>query len=89
MDKTEVTRKPKKVLLGQVVSTKSDKTAVVSVERHQKDRLYRKTMKRHKRYIAHDEQNECSVGDTVEILPCRPLSARKRWRVRKIVKKAQ
>jgi len=78
-----------KVLLGNVVSTAMHKTAVVEVERRATHPLYKKTMRRHKKYLAHDEANECSVGDRVEILPCRPLSARKRFRVFRIVKKAE
>ena len=71
-----------------MVSTAMDKTAVVQVERRAKHPLYRKTLRRHKKYLAHDENNECTVGDVVEILPCRPMSARKRFRVFRIVKKA-
>lgn len=78
-----------KALVGCVVSTAMEKTAVVEVERRATHPLYKKIVRRHKKYMAHDEQNECSVGDTVEILPCRPLSARKRFRVFRIVKKAE
>ena len=78
-----------KGLVGNVVSTAMHKTAVVEVERRAKHPLYKKTIRRHKKYLAHDEGNECSVGDRVEILPCRPLSARKRFRVFRIVKKAE
>ncbi len=78
-----------KTLTGAVVSTDMEKTAVVRVERIKKHPLYKKTMKRHKKYLAHDEQNSCTVGDVVEITPSRPLSKRKRWLVYRIVKKAQ
>lgn len=75
-------------LVGAVVSTAMDKTAVVQVERRAKHPLYKKTIRRHKKYMAHDESNECNVGDVVEILPCRPMSARKRFRVFRVVTKA-
>lgn len=75
-------------LVGAVVSTAMDKTAVVQVERRAKHPLYKKTIRRHKKYMAHDESNECNVGDVVEIMPCRPMSARKRFRVFRVVTKA-
>jgi small subunit ribosomal protein S17 len=77
-----------KGMVGAVVSTAMDKTAVVQIERRATHPLYHKTIRRHKKYLAHDERNECTVGDVVEILPCRPLSARKRFRIFRIVKKA-
>jgi len=86
--KTEVAHKQKS-LTGSVVSTAMDKTAVVEVERLKKHPLYKKTMKRHKKYLAHDEENACTVGDVVEIIPSRPLSRQKRWAVYRIVQKAQ
>ena len=78
----------RKGMVGNVVSTAMDKTAVVQIERRAIHPLYRKIIRRHKKYLAHDESNECTVGDTVEILPCRPMSARKRFRIFRIVKKA-
>ena len=78
----------RKGMVGNVVSTAMDKTAVVQIERRAIHPIYRKILRRHKKYLAHDERNECTVGDTVEILPCRPMSARKRFRVFRIVKKA-
>ena len=75
-------------LVGSVVSTAMNKTAVVQIERRAKHPLYKKTIRRHKKYVAHDETNECNVGDVVEILPCRPMSARKRFRVFRVVTKA-
>jgi small subunit ribosomal protein S17 len=80
--------KRNKTITGVVVSDVMDKTTVVRVERKSKHPLYRKTIRRHKKYLAHDAKNECSVGDIVEILACRPMSARKRYELFRIVKKA-
>lgn len=74
---------------GVVVSTKMDKTAVVLVERNIEHPLYQKTMKRSKKYHAHDEKNECGVGDTVRLMETRPLSKTKCWRVVEIIEKAK
>lgn len=74
---------------GVVVSTKMDKTAVVLVERNIEHPLYKKTMKRSKKYHAHDEKNECGVGDTVRLMETRPLSKTKCWRVVEIIEKAK
>jgi len=84
----EKTVKRTKTMTGVVVSDVMDKTTVVRVERKSKHPLYKKTIRRHKKYLAHDVNNECSVGDMVEILACRPMSARKRYRIFRIVKKA-
>lgn len=73
---------------GVVVSDKMDKTVVVEVERFVKHPLYKKYVRRRKRYKAHDEHNRCSVGDRVLIAETRPLSRDKRWRVRTILEKA-
>ena len=70
-----------KLQSGIVVSNKMDKSIVVKIERKIKHPLYKKTIKRSKKYIAHDEQNECKVGDLVQIAECRPLSRRKRYRL--------
>lgn len=70
---------PRRVLQGTVVSDKADKTIVVRVDRRVMHPLYGKTVKRSKRYMAHDPDNRCKVGDVVKIRECRPLSARKRW----------
>ncbi len=78
-----------KGLLGNVVSTATAKTAVVEVERLKMHPLYKKLMRRHKRYMAHDEDSTCGVGDVVEIVPCRPVSRRKRWQVLRVVQKAE
>jgi len=70
---------PKRILQGTVESDKADKTVVVRVERRFTDPLIKKTVRRSKRYHAHDEQNAHKVGDTVRIQECRPISRLKRW----------
>ena len=72
---------PKRIMQGVVVSDKMDKTVVVNVERKFPHPLYKKYVKRSKRYHAHDENNTHKVGDTVSIQECRPLSKTKRWEV--------
>ena len=72
-------------LMGEIVSEKMDKTVVVSVERLVKHKLYKKYMKRSKKYYAHDEKNAFNVGDTVEIVSSKPLSKTKRWRASKLI----
>jgi small subunit ribosomal protein S17 len=79
----------RKVREGLVVSDKMDKTVVVSVEDRVKHALYGKVLRRTSKLKAHDEQNECGVGDRVLIMETRPLSATKRWRVVEIVEKAK
>jgi small subunit ribosomal protein S17 len=74
---------------GVVVSDKADKTVVVRVDRIVRHKLYKRYIRRKTKFMAHDEQNNCKVGDTVEIVESRPLSARKRWRVRRVVKRGQ
>jgi len=81
-------KKNKKELIGLVVSDKMDKSVVVRVERFVRHRIYKKYMKRYKKYHAHDEKNECRIGDSVKIIETRPLSKLKRFRVAEIVKKA-
>ena len=70
---------PKRVMQGVVVSDKQDKTITVLVERRVMHPLYKKYVKKSKKYAAHDETNSCKVGDQVSIQECRPLSKRKRW----------
>jgi small subunit ribosomal protein S17 len=70
---------PKRILQGVVVSDKQDKTIVVKVERRVAHPLYKKFIKRSKKYAAHDENNTCKVGDTVRIRECLPLSKNKSW----------
>ena len=79
----------RKIREGYVVSDKMDKTVVVSVEDRVKHALYGKVMRRTSKLKAHDETNECGVGDRVLIMETRPLSATKRWRVVQVVEKAK
>ena len=79
----------RKVLQGLVVSDKMDKTVVVLVEDRVKHALYGKVMRRTSKLKAHDEANECGIGDRVQIMETRPLSATKRWRVVQILEKAK
>ena len=72
---------PKRILQGTVVSDKGDKTVVVSVERRFTDPVMKKTVRKSKRYHAHDENNAVKVGDAVSIRECRPISKLKRWEV--------
>jgi len=72
---------PRRVLQGVVVSDKMDKTVTVLVERRVMHPLYKKFIRNSKRYHAHDEGNDCKVGDTVQIVECRPISKSKTWRV--------
>ena len=82
-------RNLRKTRIGKVVSDKMDKTVVVSIQDNVKHPLYKKIIKRTYKFKAHDEQNVCSVGDTVEIMETRPLSKDKRWRVVTILEKAK
>jgi len=72
---------PKRVLQGRVVSDKMDKTVTVRVERRIMHPLYKKFIRRWKKYAAHDPDNRCKVGDVVRIQECRPISKNKRWEV--------
>ena len=78
----------KRQVIGTVVSDKMDKTTVVAVERLVKHPLYHKYIRRRGKFAAHDEANECRIGDKVLITESRPLSKSKKWRVSKIVEKA-
>lgn len=82
-------RNMRKVEIGKVVSNKMDKTIVVAIEDRVKHPLYKKIIKRTHKLKAHDEKNECNIGDKVEIMETRPLSKDKRWRLVEIVEKAQ
>ena len=75
-----------KLQSGVVVSNNMDKSIVVKIERKIKHPIYKKTIKRSKKYIVHDEQNECKIGDLVQIAECRPLSKKKRFRLYKLLK---
>ncbi len=79
----------RQTMVGTVVSDTMDKTVVVTVGKTTVHRLYRRYLKRTRKYYAHDEQNQCGVGDIVEIVASRPLSKLKRWRVRRIVERAE
>ena len=86
---TENTRAFRKTRIGTVVSDKMDKTIVVAVEDSYQHPLYKKTLKRTYKLKAHDENNECGIGDTVEVMETRPLSKDKRWRLVRIIEKAK
>lgn len=81
-------RNSRKERIGVVVSDKMDKTIVVEIERTKKHRLYGKRVKLHNKLKAHDENNECGIGDEVKIVETRPLSKTKRWRLAEVIKKA-
>jgi small subunit ribosomal protein S17 len=79
----------RKTMVGVVVRNRMDKTVVVLVQRLVKHPLYQKYTRKRARYKAHDEKNECRVGDQVLLMETRPLSKEKRWRVKQILAKAQ
>ena len=81
-------RNLRKTRVGKVVSDKMDKTIVVAIEDHVKHPLYKKIVKRTYKLKAHDENNECQVGDRVKVMETRPLSKDKRWRVVEVLEKA-
>lgn len=82
-------RNLRKTRVGKVVSNKMDKTIVVAIQDNVKHPLYKKIVKRTVKFKAHDEQNECNIGDTVKIMETRPLSKDKRWRLVEIVEKVK
>ncbi len=82
------TKSNKRTLTGQVVSDKGDKTIVVRVDTLVKHPLVKKYIRRRNKYMAHDPNNECGVGDKVQIIEHRPLSRRKRWHLIKVLEKA-
>jgi small subunit ribosomal protein S17 len=82
-------RNLRKTRIGVVSSNKMDKTVVVAVERKVQHPIYGKFLKKTTRFHAHDEKNECSIGDVVRIMESRPLSKTKRWRLVEIVEKAK
>jgi small subunit ribosomal protein S17 len=79
----------KKVRQGKVVSNKANKTIVVSIERQVAHPIYKRYFKQTKKVMAHDENNDCNIGDVVRVIESRPLSARKRWTLLEIVERAQ
>ena len=82
-------RNRRKERVGKVVSNKSDKTVVVLTERMIKHPFYGKFIKKSAKFMAHDEKNECNMGDLVKIMEVRPLSKRKRWRLVQILEKVK
>lgn len=82
-------RKLRKERIGQVVSNKMEKSITVSVLRKEKHPIYGKFVKKTTKFTAHDEKNECGIGDTVRIMETRPLSKNKRWRLVEIIEKAK
>ena len=83
------TRNLRKTRVGIVVSDKMDKTIVVAIQDNVKHKVYNKIIKRTTKIHAHDEKNECNIGDKVEVMETRPLSKTKRWRLVEIVEKAK
>jgi len=81
-------RNQRKVMIGTVTSDKMDKTIVVSVETNVKHPIYKKIVKRTYKLKAHDEKNECNIGDKVKVMETRPLSKDKRWRLVEVLDKA-
>ena len=86
---TTIERNLRKIRVGVVSSNKMDKSIVVKVERKVKHPLYGKFVKKSTKFHAHDEKNECSIGDTVKIMETRPISKTKRWRLVEIVEKVK
>ena len=82
-------RNMRKTMVGKIVSDKMDKTVVVAIEDSVKHPLYNKIVKRTYKLKAHDENNECKIGDTVKVMETRPLSKDKRWRLVEIMEKAK
>ncbi len=82
-------RNLRKVRTGKVVSNKMDKTIVVAIEDHVKHPLYKKIVKKTYKLKAHDENNDCNIGDTVKVMETRPLSKDKRWRLVEIIERAK
>ncbi len=82
-------RKGRKVRTGRVVSNKMDKTVVVAVDTLVKHPLYGRTVRRTRKFMAHDEDNQCRIGDKVKIMETRPLSRHKRWRVAEVLERSQ
>jgi small subunit ribosomal protein S17 len=85
----EIKRNLRKERIGVVVSNKMQKSIVVEIERREKHPIYGKFIKKTSRFMAHDEKEECNIGDTVRIMETRPLSKRKRWRLVEIIERAK
>lgn len=89
MERTETrSRGTRKSQVGVVTGTAMQKTVTVAVDRLVRNALYKKTVRKTSKFLAHDEENSCKVGDRVRIVETRPLSARKRWRVTEVLRKA-
>ena len=89
-EQTVQVKKPNhRSFVGLVTSDKMEKSIVVSVATRKMDRLYKKYVKRTKKYMAHNEKNDAHIGDTVRIVECRPLSRHKRWRLVEIIERAK
>lgn len=88
-DDAEKGRGIRKTRVGKVISNKMDKSIIITVERRVKHRLYKKFFKKTTKFMAHDEKNECTIGDTVKIMETRPLSKNKRWRLVEVIQKAK
>jgi small subunit ribosomal protein S17 len=86
---SDPTRGTRKERVGVVVSDKSEKTVTVAVETLVRHKMYKKRVRRSKRFLVHDESNEARAGDTVRIIETRPLSARKRWRLANVISRAE
>jgi small subunit ribosomal protein S17 len=87
---TEIVKKPsKKTRIGVVSSNKMEKSITVLVERRLRHPIYGKYVKKSKKFMAHDEKNDCNIGDTVKIMESRPLSAKKRWRLVEVIQRAK
>jgi small subunit ribosomal protein S17 len=86
---TDTERNRRKERVGLIVSDKADKTVTVAVEALVRHPMYKKRVRRSKKFIVHDEGNEARVGDTVRIIETRPLSARKRWRLANVISRAE
>jgi len=89
MQMSEVRKSGRKTRIGKVVSDKMDKTIVVAIETRVPHPLYKKIIKRTYKLKAHDENNDCSSGDTVRVMETRPLSKDKRWRLVEVIEKAK
>ena len=82
-------KEQKRVMIGRVLSNRMDKTVVIEVERAKRHQLYEKVVVHRKKYKAHDESNECRIGDRVQIIESRPISRHKRWSVVSILERAK
>ncbi len=89
MEQTTLTRGRRKTRIGIVTSNKMEKSITIEVERKERHPLYGKFLKKTSKFMAHDEKNECNIGDTVKIMETRPLSKLKCWRLIEVIEKAK